>query len=60
MKQKDDPTIERIREARHRISDALGHDPKKLVDHYAELQKKYKERIVKDTDSEKGEKPVRA
>ena len=45
---KDDPTISRIREARHRISEACGHDPKKLVEYYMERQKKHPERFVTD------------
>ncbi len=46
MKPKDDPTIARIRETRHRISERFGHDPQKLVDYYIELQKKYQDRIL--------------
>jgi len=34
---KDDPTIEAVREARHRISEIVGHDPRKLVEHYRRL-----------------------
>ena len=47
MKIKDDPVIERIREVRHRISAEFGHDTKRLIDHYIELQKKYADRLVK-------------
>jgi len=43
---KEDPTIRRIREARHEISEANQHDPKKLVAYYVELQKKYAKRIA--------------
>ncbi len=43
-----DPTIARIREARHRISEKCGHDPKKLVEYYIQLQKgKYADRLVR-------------
>lgn len=43
-----DPTIARIREARHRISEKCGHDPKKLVEYYKQLQEeKYSDRLVK-------------
>ena len=52
MKAKDDPTITRIREARHRISEDCGHDPQKIVEYYVELQKKYKERIISGTQQE--------
>jgi hypothetical protein len=41
-----DLTITRIREARHRISERLGHDPQKVVDYYLELQKKYRGRLL--------------
>jgi hypothetical protein len=59
MKQKDDPTIERIRETRHRISEEHGHDPQKIVEYYLELQKKYKQRLLEDTAEEPSE-PVKA
>jgi hypothetical protein len=42
---KEDIAIEHIREVRHQISVEFGHDPKKLVDHYIELQKRYKDRM---------------
>lgn len=50
MKQKDDPTIERIRETRHRISEEHSHDPQKIVEYYLELQKKYKQRLLEETE----------
>jgi hypothetical protein len=59
MEQKDDPTIERIREARHRISARHSHDPQKIVEYYLELQKKYKQRLLEDTEEEHSE-PVKA
>ena len=59
MKQKDDPTIERIRETRHRISEAHNHDPQKIVEYYLELQKKYKQRLLADMDETHSE-PVKA
>ncbi|MGA9995390.1 MAG: hypothetical protein WBP93_08250 [Pyrinomonadaceae bacterium] len=59
MRQKDDPTIERIRETRHRISEEHGHDPQKIVEYYLELQKKYKQRLSEDTEDEHTE-PVKA
>jgi hypothetical protein len=52
MKAKDDPTITRIREARHRISEDCEHDPQKIVAYYVELQKKYQERVISDTQQE--------
>lgn len=59
MKQKDDPTIERIRETRHRISEEHGHDPQRVVEYYLELQKKYKQRLLEDTEEARSE-PVKA
>lgn len=43
---KDDPTIKRIREVRHIISEKCGHDPKTLIEYYVALQKKHKERLL--------------
>ena len=59
MKQKDDPTIERIREARHQISEEHGHDPQKVVEYYIELQKKYKRQLL-DNSEENTAEPVKA
>jgi hypothetical protein len=55
MNQKDDPTIERIREARHRISEAHGHDPQKVVEYYVDLQKKYERRLLENPEETHGE-----
>ena len=52
MKPQDDPTIARIRETRHRISERFGHDPQKLVAYYIELQKKYQGRLLDATELE--------
>ena len=43
---KPDPTIDAIREVRHQISASVGHDPKKLVEHYRQLQKRHPSRVV--------------
>ncbi len=45
--------LERVREARHRISERFDHDPKRLIEHYIELQQKYKDRLV-GPEQEKG------
>ena len=57
---KDDPTIARIREVRHRISAEHDHDPRKVVDYYIELQKEYRDRLVESPESkeEKPDQPV--
>ncbi len=46
---KDDESmdaLERVREARRRISEQVDHDPKKLVEYYIEQQQHYKDRLV--------------
>lgn len=47
MTQEKDP-IERVREVRHQISAEFGHDTKRMIEHYRELEKKYADRIVRD------------
>lgn len=45
----DDPIIDRIREVRHRISEEHSHDPKKLVEYYATLDRtQYTEQLIND------------
>ena len=39
---KSDPTIERIRQVRHKISETYGHDPQRLIQYYMQLQQQYK------------------
>lgn len=43
---KRDPAIDAIRDVRHRISAAVGLDPRKLVEHYRQLQERHRDRIV--------------
>ena len=43
---KDDPTIQRIRVARHKISERFDHDPEKLVAYYIERQKEHSDRLL--------------
>ena len=40
-----DPVIDEIREARHRISARVDHEPARLVAYYIELQKRYRDRL---------------
>ena len=42
-----DPTTARVREVRHRISERFGHDPRRLAQHYMELQKRHADRLVR-------------
>lgn len=40
MRLEDDPTIRRIRDARHRISEECGHDARRLVEYYVEMERR--------------------
>lgn len=51
----NDPVLERIREARHQISEEHTHDPEKVVAYYIELQKRYSQRLVESSQIEEGE-----
>lgn len=42
-----DPTVERIRQIRHKISAECGHDPKKLVKYYTKYQQKFSGRLIR-------------
>ena len=46
MNKHTDESIERVREARRKISEQYGHDPKRIVEHYIELQKQYQDRLL--------------
>lgn len=48
-----DPTIDRIRATRHKISEACDHETKKLVEYYMKYQQKYADRLVKKNESPK-------
>ena len=41
-----DEVIEEIRDIRHKISVEYNHNTKKLLDHYKELEKRYKDRLL--------------
>jgi len=43
---KDDPAIQAVRDVRHRISEAVGHDPRKLVEYYRQLQERHRDRLI--------------
>ncbi len=51
MEQRD-PALDRIRQARHEISERFAHDPDARVAHYMELDKRYADRLWKDEDEE--------
>ena len=42
-----DPTIERIRQTRHKISAQCDHDPKKIVEYYEKYQQKFLGRLIR-------------
>jgi hypothetical protein len=42
----NDPVIDEVREVRHCISKRCSHDPVRLVAHYMELQKQYRDRLI--------------
>jgi hypothetical protein len=46
----DDPTIKAIRDARHRISEMVDHDPRKLVQYYRQRQERHRERLVEGSE----------
>ncbi len=48
-----DPTIDRIRQARHEISEEFDHDAKKLVAHYIEYQKQFSDQLLKNPQNQK-------
>lgn len=43
-----DQLIDEIRAVRHRISERFGHDTKKLCDHYREVEKKHRGRMLRE------------
>ncbi|NOY59711.1 MAG: hypothetical protein GXO75_12405 [Calditrichaeota bacterium] len=50
-----DFTIDQIRKTRHQISKKFNHDPKKIVEYYIELQKKYGDRLLAKPQEEHAE-----
>ena len=55
-----DPLIDEIRTARHRISERFGHDTKALMDHYRALEDKYRHRMLKEPALQTSPAPRRA
>ena len=45
---KRDVLVDEVRAARHAISERFGHDPKALVEHYRQFQKKYARRLLRE------------
>jgi len=46
-----DPLIDEIRDVRRRISQRFDHDPRKLVEHYRQMQEQYQDRLVGHKES---------
>lgn len=49
---KKDPAIAKIRKARHEISKKYGHDTQALLAHYRSLERKYADRLVRESTVE--------
>lgn len=57
MENKFEDPIDQIRRTRHEISEKCGHDPRKLVEYYVELQKQHADRLISSPGpSERGRK----
>jgi hypothetical protein len=54
----DDEEIDRIRAARHRISERFGHDPYRLVAYYMERQRDREDRLLYPSKPNTGEEPT--
>lgn len=48
-----DPTIDRIRQVRHEISEECDHDPQKLVAHYLKYQEQFADRLLREPQNSK-------
>lgn len=55
MKTTEEGPIERIRRARHEISEEHGHDPRRLVEYYMNLEKGHASRLM-DTAAPKDDR----
>lgn len=48
---KTDQSIEEIRKVRHLVSKKFNHDTKTILKHYKELESKYADRILKESET---------
>ena len=55
-----DPVIDEIREIRHQISEMCGHDPRKLVAYFQEIQRQYSDRLLVFPRRVEDDTPTRA
>ena len=49
--------LERVSDARYKISEKFNHDPKKLIEYYMDLQQLYKSRLV-DSEEKQNKQPA--
>ena len=43
---KSDPTIDEIRRVRHEMSTEYGHDPRRILEYFASIQARVKDRLA--------------
>lgn len=55
-KRKSDPGLEEIRRVRHEISAEVGHDPKRLLEYYRNVEAEYTDRLARAEEGA-GEEP---
>ena len=48
MSEHANDVVDRVRDARRKISESVGHDPDALVRHYQVLDQKYKDRMIQE------------
>lgn len=48
---RNDPPVDEIRAIRHRILARFDQDPAKLVAYYMQMQEKYRDRLIDDTQT---------
>ena len=41
-----EPILDEIRRVRHVISERIGHDPRRIVSYYADLQRQHRDRLI--------------
>ncbi|MCP3957048.1 MAG: hypothetical protein GY719_04265 [bacterium] len=56
----EDPTIDRIRQVRHEISEEAGHDPRKLVAHYIKYQEQFGDRLLREPQKQRLKRTAKA
>ncbi len=44
------PILDEIRRVRHAMSAEIGHDPNRIVDYFASMQRKYAKRVINLAD----------